>query len=97
MKIRTMAIISLFALALLAACATVSGPERDAWIQDQISSKIANDVSLEGQAIQVSVENGQVLLTGTVSDKTSRTKAIALAGSVSGVTSVLDRLELVTS
>ena len=97
MKFRTTAVLALFALVLVAACATAPGPERDAWIQDQVSSKISRDVSLEGQQINVSVENGQVLLSGTISDSSHRTKAIALAGSVSGVNSVLDRLELASS
>lgn len=94
MNFRKTTIVALFAVALLAACATAAGPERDAWVEDQVSARIANDVSLQGTSINVEVENGEVLLTGTVSDKAQKTKAIALAGGVQFVSSVTDRLEV---
>lgn len=94
MNIRKTTIIALFAVALLAACATAAGPERDAWVEEQVTAKISNDVSLRGTSIQVEVENGQVLLTGNVSSKEQRTKAIAHAGSVQYVSSVQERLEV---
>lgn len=94
MNIRKTTIVALFAVALLAACATAAGPERDAWVEDQINARISNDVSLQGTSIQVEVENGQVLLTGNVSSKEQRTKALALAGGVQFVSSVQDRLEV---
>ncbi len=94
MKYSKAVIVALFAVTLLAACATAAGPERDAWVEDQIEARIANDVSLQGTNIGVEVENGEVLLTGNVFEKAQKTKAISLAGSVQFVTSVTDRLEL---
>lgn len=94
MNLRKTTVIALFAVVLLAACATAAGPERDAWVEDQVTARISNDVSLRGAAIEVEVENGQVLLTGDVMSKEQKTKAIALAGSVQFVSSVQDRLEV---
>lgn len=94
MKFRNLTIIALFAVALLSACATAAGPERDAWVEEQVTARIANDVSLRGTDIEVEVENGQVLLTGNVSNSAQKTKAIALAGGVEFVSSVTDRLEV---
>lgn len=94
MKYSKTVIVALFAVALLAACATAAGPERDAWVEDQIEARIANDVSLQGTNISVEVENGEVLLTGSVADKAQKTKAISLAGGVQFVSSVTDRMEI---
>lgn len=86
MKIKVLAVISLAAVALLAACG-----KSDADIQKAVSAKLAAD-NVTG--VTVSVNGGVATLTGEVADITVKNKAAASAKIVEGVKSVTDSTTL---
>ncbi len=66
----------------------------DAQITGDVQGKISAESALAGQAIQVSVANGIVTLTGTTSDQASRSLAANDAATVAGVKTVVNNLEV---
>ena len=66
----------------------------DEWIVTRIRTNIANDEALRGTAIEVDVKNNVVTLSGTVPTAAARTKALAVAKDVEGVTRVVNNLKI---
>jgi hyperosmotically inducible protein len=64
-------------------------------LYDQVRIKIANDRTVGGGNIQVSVTNGVVELTGTVKHEKLRSHAEKVAKKVKGVKSVENKLRVV--
>lgn len=69
----------------------------DEWIVTRIRTNIANDDALSGADIKVDAKNNVVTLTGTVPTAAARTKALAVAKEVEGVSRVVDKLKITPS
>lgn len=69
-------------------------PRTDQQISNDIQAKINGESALNGQNIQVSVQDGKATLVGQVNDEASRALASNDAGSVDGVKTVLNNLEV---
>jgi len=66
----------------------------DERIKDDINDRLSDDSWVDASDIEVSVENGEATLTGTVSHRNAKRRAEDLAESVSGVTNVENRLRV---
>lgn len=66
----------------------------DQQITSDIQAKINGESALNGQNIQVAVQDGKVTLSGQANDEASRALAANDAGSVDGVKQVLNNLEV---
>ena len=66
----------------------------DEWIVTRIRTNVANDAALTGSDINVDVKNKVVTLSGTVPTDAARTKALAIAKDVEGVSRVVDNLKV---
>jgi len=66
----------------------------DERIKDDISSRLTDDAYVDASDIEVSVEKGEVTLTGNVSDRSSKRRAEDIAELVAGVTNVENRLRV---
>lgn len=66
----------------------------DERIKDDIHSRLTDDAYVDASNIEVAVENGEVTLTGTVTDRSSKRRAEDIAEFVSGVTNVENRLRV---
>lgn len=66
----------------------------DEWIVTRIRTNVANDAALEGSDIKVDVKNNVVTLNGTVPTEAGRTKALAVAKDVEGVSRVINNLKV---
>ena len=66
----------------------------DSWITTKVKSAILEDPSLKVAQINVETYKGVVQLSGFVDSAESRDKAVALARSVHGVTSVKNAMQL---
>ena len=81
-------------------CATKSEPQTtgaymgDAWVTTQVKNKILNEPSLKVTQINVETYQSVVQLSGFVDNAASQTKAVELAKSVKGVTSVKNDMRL---
>lgn len=81
-------------------CATQSVPQSpgaymgDSWITTKVKTAILNEPSLKVMQINVETYKGVVQLSGFVDSAASRTKAVAIARSVEGVTSVKNDIRL---
>jgi len=81
-------------------CATQSPPQStsaymgDSWVTTQVKTKILNEPSLKVLQINVETYKSVVQLSGFVDNAASRTKAVEIARSVQGVTSVKNDLQL---
>lgn len=87
----------LLATLLLAGChrqAEVTATRADRQIAGDVQAKLEAESALSGQKIQVAVNNAVVTLSGTASDAASRALAGNDAGSVSGVRTVVNNLEV---
>lgn len=69
-----------------------SPPPSDQQLANSIQAKIGAEGALDGQEIQVGVENGVATLSGTTSDNASRALAGNDAGTVAGVKTVVNNL-----
>src|SRR6266702_2503099 len=69
-------------------------PRTDQQITNDIQAKINGESALNGQAIQVAVQDGKATLVGQVGDGASRSLAANDAGSVDGVKTVVNNLEV---
>ncbi len=72
--------------------ATQPAPRSDQDIANDIQSRINGESALNGQNIQVSVNNGTATLNGSVNNDAARALASNDAGAISGVKTVLNNL-----
>jgi len=79
-------------LALIVALAGCNRGPNDETLTQQVKAKINADAGLAAQAVNVSVKDGVVSLTGTVNSDPNKTRAEELAKSVEGVKSVTNTL-----
>jgi hypothetical protein len=88
----------LLGLALMASCRpsqTVGRQTDDASIKTRIKARLATDVGAETiTSVEVNVTNGVVTLAGPVRTEEERSKIEAAAGSVEGVVSVTNNIQL---
>jgi hyperosmotically inducible protein len=92
----------LFAALMVSAlgCATQSEPQSagaymdDSWVTTQVKTAILNEPSLKVLQINVETYKGVVQLSGFVDNAASQAKAVEIARSVKGVTSVKNDLRL---
>jgi osmotically-inducible protein OsmY len=81
-------------------CATQSEPQSpgaymdDSWITTKVKTAILNEPSLKVLQINVETYKGVVQLSGFVDSAASQAKAVEIARSVQGVTSVKNDLRL---
>jgi hypothetical protein len=73
-------------------CKNPAAPITDAALSTQVQNRLAADQSLNGQAIQATVANGIVTLTGSVSSDAARTVASEDAAQAAGVKTVVNNL-----
>ena len=66
----------------------------DSWITTKVKSAILADPALKVAQINVETYKGEVQLSGFVDSAESQQKAVALARSVKGVSSVKDSMQL---
>jgi hyperosmotically inducible periplasmic protein len=75
-----------------ASSSTASEALSDTAITAQVKAKLATDSSIKSSDISVTTSNGAVTLEGSVSDAAAKSAAERTARSVTGVTSVYNRL-----
>ena len=85
---------AVLALVLLAAagCKNQPAARTDQQITTDVQAKISGEGALNGQNIQVTVQNGVATLNGTVTDEASRALAANDSGTVGGVRTVVNNL-----
>jgi len=66
----------------------------DERIKEDVNDRLSDDYYLDASDVEVSVENTEVTLTGTVRNRNDKRRAEDLAESVSGVTNVENRLRV---
>ena len=66
----------------------------DEWIVTRLRTNIANDEALSGSDIKVDVKNNVVTLSGTAPTAAARTRALAVAKKVEGVSRVVDNVKI---
>jgi hypothetical protein len=66
----------------------------DERIREEINDVLCDDDRLDASDIVVTVDNGEVSLSGTVSDRASKRRAEDLVEEVSGVTNVENRIRI---
>ena len=66
----------------------------DERIKEDVNDRLSDDYYLDASDVEVSVENTEVTLTGTVNNRNDKRRAEDLADSVSGVTNVENRLRV---
>jgi len=66
----------------------------DERIKEDVNDRLSDDYYLDASDVEVSVENTEVTLTGTVRNRSDKRRAEDLAESVSGVTNVENRLRV---
>jgi osmotically-inducible protein OsmY len=70
------------------------GNPKDDKIYDDVRRRLADDADVRGAAIEVTVKNGAVVISGRVRDEAARQKAPRLVKKVKGVTTVENKLKL---
>ena len=98
---QTLRILAIFMVTLATAGAMTSAagaaaqqPIKDKWITMKIHSLFVPEDALEGSNIDVDTVKGVVTLSGTVVTEAGRARALAVAKSTDGATSVVDRLRI---
>jgi hypothetical protein len=66
----------------------------DERIKEDISCRLTDDAYVDASNVEVAVENGEVTLTGSVPDRSSKRRAEVIAELVSGVSNVENRLRV---
>ena len=66
----------------------------DERIREDINDRLSDHSYIDASEIEISVKNGEVILTGTVEDRISKRRAEDLAEEVSGVRNVENRLRI---
>ena len=87
-------ILSLLLVLALAVPMVTGQSKSDDRITDAIRLKLANDADVKGGAIDVTVQNGAVILRGQVRTEKAREKATAIAKKIKGVITVDNQLTL---
>ncbi|MFK0333023.1 BON domain-containing protein [Rhizobium sp. NPDC090275] len=64
-------------------------------LETRVANALAKDGSLDASNIVVIDVNGQITLRGAVSSKTEARRATEVAGSIDGVSSIVNDLEIV--
>lgn len=72
------------------------GTPDDDRIYDAVRRRLADDVDVKGAGFEVVVKNGAVTLLGRVHDEKAREKATRIVKKVKGVTSVDNKLKLLS-
>jgi osmotically-inducible protein OsmY len=72
------------------------GTPDDDRIYDAVRRRLAEDVDVKGAGFEVIVKKGAVTLQGRVHDEKAREKAARIAKKVKGVTSVDNKLKLLS-
>ncbi|MEO8050730.1 MAG: BON domain-containing protein [Acidobacteriota bacterium] len=72
------------------------GTPDDDRIYDAVRKKLADDVDVKGAGFEVVVKKGAVTLLGRVHDEKAREKAARIVKKVKGVTSVENKLKLLS-
>ncbi len=78
--------------AFVASAAEKNFAVSDDALYDAVRRRLADDADVKGGGIQVEVKDGNVTLSGKVSDERARQKAAKLAKKVKGVRSVNNQL-----
>jgi osmotically-inducible protein OsmY len=65
-------------------------------IQEDINDRLSDDVFIDASDIEVSVNQGEVTLTGTVNERSDKRRAEDIAEEVSGVRNVENRIRVNT-
>lgn len=97
---RFSAVLVVAAMVSALGCATQSEPQStgaymgDAWVTTKVKAGILNEPSLKVSQINVETYKGVVQLSGFVDNAASQAKAVEIARSVSGVTSVKNDMRL---
>lgn len=91
---KTFPLAALLTALLLASygCSRQAAAPSDQQLTASVQTKLQNESALAGQNIQVAANNGVVTLSGTAADPASRALAGNDAGSVAGVTTVVNNL-----
>jgi len=66
----------------------------DERIREDVNDRLSDDPFLDASDIEVQVNNGEVVLTGTVENRIDKRRAEDIAEDVSGVTNVLNQLRV---
>ena len=72
------------------------GTPEDDRIYDAVRRRLADDVDVKGAGFEVAVKKGAVTLLGRVHDEKAREKAARIVKKVKGVTSVDNKLKLLS-
>ena len=71
-----------------------AAPSDDDRIYDEVRRRLADDADVKGGAIDVTVNNGAIVLKGRVHENKAKEKATRIAKRVKGVTTVDNQLKL---
>lgn len=66
----------------------------DERIREDINDRLSDDDNLDASEIEVDVKNGEVILSGTVTERSDKRRAEDVAESVSGVSNVENRIRI---
>lgn len=83
-----------FAVGVAIAALAAGCSEKGQAITEQVQRKLATDDALKSQQIDVTTEGRVVTLTGAVASETAKSRAMTLARETSGVTEVIDKLNV---
>jgi len=81
--------------AMTAASAFAQAPSPNQATADRVARVLKGSPELSGYRIEIETQGGLVTLVGGVSNEAQKAQAVALAGRVTGVTGVADRLKVV--
>jgi hypothetical protein len=83
------------AVLALAACLGIpAAMAQSGDLQSAVNSALAKDVALQGQHVTATVQNGEVVLSGTVQTDQQRQEAESAVANVSGVIGIADNIRL---
>jgi hyperosmotically inducible protein len=91
MRILTLLLVFCLVLPMLVA----QSSKDDDRIYDEIRRRLANDITVKGAGLDVTVKSGAVTLRGKVHNDKAREKAEQIAKKVKGVVSVDNKLTLI--
>lgn len=90
---RLLSLLLIFAL-IVPMLVLAQKPSADDRIYDDVRRKLADDATVRGAGLNVTVKDGAVTLEGRVHDEKARDKAARIAKKVKGVTGVTNKLKL---
>ena len=92
---RLLSLLTIFVL-IAPMLVVAQGTPDDDRIYDAVRRKLADDADVKGAGFEVIVKKGAVTLQGRVHDEKAREKAARIAKKVKGVTSVDNKLKLLS-